>query len=113
MLENEPTLKRRRCGSSLFPTTPPGTRSGLQGASGGGSSSAGLYRYHGVCGSPLSLNQSTKRAKRKLMDDDEPYSTPSNSPPVSPFLSATPPIETGEGSGLEIMGLWQRKECAN
>lgn len=95
MMEHEPMVKRRRCGMSLFPTTPPGTSSQQFRSeySQNGSFSPVPTRPHSLCGSPMSLNRGVKRAKRKL-DIDE-YSIPSTTPPPSPFLSATPSLETG------------------
>ena len=58
--------KRKRCGPSLFPTTPPCSPS----------------RGIGV-----------KRAKRRLEVDDH-YSPPSTSSALSPFINAAPPIQT-------------------
>lgn len=96
-MESEPMVKRRRCGMSLFPTTPPGTgteRIGLANSEGGRVSPA-LNRHHSLCGSPLSVNRGTKRARRKLDVDEYSISTPTT-PPVSCFLHATPPVETGK-----------------
>ena len=99
-MESEPMIKRRRCGMSMFPTTPPGTstqRLGLDNPQGGRVSPA-LSRHHSLCGSPLSATRGIKRAKRKLDVDDYSISTPTT-PPVSSFLHATPPIETGKCFG--------------
>lgn len=96
-MESEPMIKRRRCGMSLFPTTPPGTstqRLGLENSQSGLVSPA-LNRHHSLCGSPLSATRGIKRAKRKLDVEDYSVSPPSTPPPVSSFLHATPPIETG------------------
>lgn len=66
LVDHQPLAKRKRCGPPLFPTTP-------------------------------SPPRGIKRAKRKLEVDDH-YSSPSinSSAAVSPFLRATPPLETGE-----------------
>lgn len=95
LMESEPTVKRRRCGMSLFPTTPPGPSSERFSSDHPqcGRSSPGLTRHHVACTSPMSV-KGVKRAKRKL--DIDHYSVPPSSPPMSPFLSATPPIETGD-----------------
>ena len=85
-MEHEPVAKRKRCGPSLFPTTPPGTSPRVDAA---GSGFRGLSHY----GSPLS-SRSVKRAKRKLDVDEQCGSTSINN--VSPFLSATPPLPTGK-----------------
>lgn len=90
-MEHEPMVKRR-CGMSLFPSTPPGTSSGLN-LSGRGSS-PGPSRHHSMCGSPVSLNRGIKRVKRRLLDADH-YSVRPTTPPTSLFLCATPPLETG------------------
>lgn len=95
LMEHEPTVKRR-CGMSMFPTTPPGTNSEPYGSNAcpkSGRDSPGPSRHHSLCGSPLSLNRGMKRARRKL--DIDHYSPTPSTPPVSPFLSATPPLETG------------------
>lgn len=87
MVEHEPLAKRKRCGPSLFPTTPPGSRFS-HGAS------LGVRPSHSV---PPSMNfgRGLKRVKRKL-DIDDHYSSPISSPPsASPFLSAVQPIQTG------------------
>ena len=66
--EHQPMAKRKRCGPSLFPTTPPCSPS------------------RGI---------SVKRAKRRLEVDDH-YSPPTTSSALSsPFISAAPPIQTG------------------
>lgn len=78
---------------SLFPTTPPGINSGPYGFPESGSSSPSSSRHHSLCVSPLSLGRGVKRVKRKL--DIDHYSNTPSTPPVSPFLSATPPLETG------------------
>ena len=91
-MEHEPMVKRRRCGMSLFPTTPPGTSSGLDYSRSDGVS-PGPSNRQGPCGSPISVSRGSKRAKRKL--DVDHYAIPPSSPPVSPFMSATPPLETG------------------
>lgn len=95
LMEHEPgpMVKRRRCGMSLFPTTPPGINSGPYGFPESGSSSPSSSRHHSLCVSPLSLGRGVKRVKRKL--DIDHYSNTPSTPPVSPFLSATPPLETG------------------
>lgn len=95
-MESEPIVKRRRCGMSLFPTTPPGTGVERLGSdhSQSGRVSPALSRHHSLCASPLSANRGNKRAKRKL-DVDE-YSLSPTVQPVSPFLHATPPVETGK-----------------
>lgn len=73
LAEHQPMAKRKRCGPSLFPTTPPC------------SPSRGL----GV-----------KRIKRRLEVDDH-YSPPStSSTTVSPFANAAPPIQTGKSTFL-------------
>ncbi len=81
-VEHEPVAKRKRCGASFFPTTPPGS------SHRGGDGYRGLSHY----GSPLS-SRSVKRPKRKLEVDEESGSSTTNT--VSPFLSATPPLPTG------------------
>lgn len=86
-VENEPMSKRQRCGPSLFPTTPPSCNLTQD-----SDSFRGNFHY----GSPVSINRGIKRAKRKL-DVDDHYSSPSNSRnPLSPFLGATPQLQTGK-----------------
>lgn len=88
MMEHEPLAKRKRCGPSLFPTTPPGSRFKRE-------TGLSVRPPHSV---PHSMNfgRGLKRAKRKL-DIDDNYSSPVSSPPSSsPFLSAVQPIQTGQ-----------------
>ncbi len=92
MMEHEPMVKRRRCGMSLFPTTPPGTSSGLDSLNNGRSSPGPAYR-HSLCSSPISASRGSKRAKRKL--DIDHYDLPPTPPTISPFMSAATPLETG------------------
>lgn len=98
LMEHEPTVKRR-CGMSMFPTTPPGINSmepyGLNVCPESSRGSPGPSRHHSVCGSPLSASRGTKRMKKRKLDIDH-YSPVPSTPPVSPFLSATPPLETGK-----------------
>ena len=96
LMELEPTAKRRRCGMSLFPTTPPGTSSKhleLDYLQRNGRGSPDISHRRSLCNSPIGVSRGSKRAKRKL--DVDHYSIPPSSPPVSPFLNATPPLETG------------------
>lgn len=89
MMEHEPMAKRKRCGASFFPTTPPGSRFGRGGV---GSPSS---PYSGSVGGPVS--RSAKRAKRRLEIDDRDSLPGANSPPpVSSFLNATPTLSPGE-----------------
>lgn len=86
-VEHEPMAKRKRCGPSLFPTTPPSSCHRFH--------ESESFRGHSHYGSPMS-SIGIKRAKRKL-DVDDHYSSPSTPRnTVSPFLSATPPLQTGE-----------------
>lgn len=88
MMEHEPMAKRKRCGASFFPTTPPGSRFG-----------------RATIGSPSSplnsclsggMAKSTKRAKRRLDVDDRDSLPGANSPPpISAFLNATQALSPG------------------
>ena len=92
MMEHEPVAKKR-CGVSLFPTTPPGRvgQGTIQACE--RVSPAPIGHRHSYCGSPMS-GRSSKRTKRRL--DIDQYSLPTTSPRISPFESATPPLdETG------------------
>ena len=80
-VEHEPVSKRKRCGPSFFPTTPPGSSHRGDG-----------YRGFSHYGSPMS-SRVVKRVKRKLEVDEE--SGPSTTGTVSPFIHATPPLPTG------------------
>jgi hypothetical protein len=86
---------------SMFPTTPPGVNSEPYVLPESGRGSPGPSRHHSLCCSPLSLNRGTRRVKRKL--DIDHYSPTPSTPPVSPFLSATPPLETGKFLGLLLV----------
>ena len=89
MMEHEPMAKRKRCGASFFPTTPPGSRFGRGGL---GSPTS---PYSGSVGGVMS--RSTKRAKRRLEIDDRDSLPGANSPPpVSSFLNATPALSPGK-----------------
>ena len=89
MMEHEPMAKRKRCGASFFPTTPPGSRFGRGGLSSPSSP------YSGSLGGAMS--RSTKRAKRRLEIDDRDSLPGANSPPpVSSFLNATPVLSPGK-----------------
>lgn len=82
--------KRKRCGASFFPTTPPGSRFGRGGLSGPSSPSSASVGGHG------GYNRSTKRAKRRLEVEDRDLLPGANSPPpVSSFLNATPTLSPG------------------
>ena len=88
MMEHEPMAKRKRCGASFFPTTPPGSRFGRGGI--------------GSPSSPLSSNfasgvsRSAKRAKRRLEIDERDALPGTNSPPpISAFLNATSTLSPG------------------
>ncbi|XP_064404164.1 akirin-2-like [Halichondria panicea] len=81
-VEHEPVSKRKRCGPSFFPTTPPGSSHRGDG-----------YRGFSHYGSPMS-SRVVKRVKRKLEVDEE--SGPSTTGTVSPFIHATPPLPTGK-----------------
>lgn len=89
MMEHEPMAKRKRCGASFFPTTPPGSRFGRGGVSSPSSP------YSGSLGA--STNRSAKRAKRRLEIDDRDSLPGANSPPpLSSFLSVTPALSSGK-----------------
>lgn len=89
MMEHEPMAKRKRCGASFFPTTPPGSRFGRGGIS---SPSSPLSSYASGGG----VSRSAKRAKRRLDVDDRDSLPGANSPPpISSFLNATPPLSPG------------------
>ena len=109
MMEHEPMAKKR-CGVSLFQTTPPGSGSRvfLSGTRSCGRSSPGPSQRHSICDSPMSSSvRASKRVKRKLDLDQysDQYSSPST-PLVSPFESATPCLETGWFiEGREVCGL--------
>ena len=82
--------KRKRCGASFFPTTPPGSRFGY-GGTGMGSPSSPMS---GAIGGGIS--RSAKRAKRRLEIDDRDSLPGANSPPpISSFLNATTPLSAG------------------
>ena len=75
-MDQQPLTKRKRCGPLLFPSTP----------SPSASPSRGL-----------------KRVKRMLEMDDQPLSPMSGSArAVSQFLSATPPLQTGDNTRLRV-----------
>ena len=69
-MEQQPLSKRKRCGPPLFPSTPSPSTSPSRGF---------------------------KRVKRMLEIDDQPVSPSSygSKRTISPFLSVTPPIHTG------------------
>lgn len=93
MMEHEPMAKRKRCGASFFPTTPPGSRFGRGGIS---SPSSPLSSY-----ADGGMARSTKRAKRRLEVDERDSLPSANSPPpLSAFLNATPAMSRGK---LQIM----------
>ncbi len=102
MMDHEPVAKKR-CGVSLFPTTPPGRVGQHDIQASERISSAPVSHRHGLCGSPVNF-RSSKRAKRKL--DVDQYSIPSVPSRISPFESATPPLnETGNCLVMEISKL--------
>lgn len=88
MMEHEPMAKRKRCGASFFPTTPPGSRFGLGGMASPSSPVSGTLGG--------GISRSAKRAKRRLEIDDRDSLPGANSPPpISSFLNATTPLSAG------------------
>lgn len=91
MMEHEPMAKRKRCGASFFPTTPPGSRFGRSGLGSPSSPFSGSVGGHGA------MNRSAKRAKRRLeIDDRDSLPGADSPPPVSSFLNATPVLSPGK-----------------
>ena len=89
MMEHEPMAKRKRCGASFFPTTPPGSRFGRGGI---GSPSSPFSASVGGA-----MSRSTKRAKRRLdIEDRDSLSGGNSPPPASSFLNATPALSPGK-----------------
>ena len=108
-MEHEPVAKKR-CGVSLFPTTPPGRVGQHDVYSSERISPAPLCHRHSFCGSPVSF-RSSKRAKRKL--DVDQYSLPSTPTPISPFESATPPLDETGSCHKIVCGCWVQLLLSN